>query len=371
MKISYYLTIFFSTYMVVLFSQDCAITVTALDSSRLLLGLPFVKYIVDRDTNGTDIYVEYPTQVKNQSPVKPQIKINVIDSYDSIMIKANGILIEATINTSVYGVNRAWVESVQPTDSGTAVIGIKDGRIRLHTVETYEVIRDRLMNCVDIGGGGSDFIPLASNGLNMDGDTTQLGGTLNQNTTVSMALKQLNFTGNRFNEGLRMDDANDNYLFGTGQLDTEEDAYVNAYRDISGFGRLTFSAYQILIGVPAGNGYHLPNTRPGGNPTSFPTGTRWFPVWDRTGSGTGSNPGWYQVPVTRTASITDTTDVNGDITVTFSSAMPDTTYMVTVTPVATTRYATSVHSISTTGMTINTGAGSGVSVTIIYKVEDY
>jgi hypothetical protein len=221
------------------------------------------------------------------------------------------------------------------------------------------------------GGGGSDFTPLASNGLGMDGDSTELGGTLNRTTTVNLNSKRLYWTGRRFNGGLRMEDDNDFYLFGTGQLDTEEDAYVNAYRDLSGFGRLTLSAYQVLIGVPAGNGYYLPNTRPGGNPTSFPVGTRWFPVWDRTGSGTGSTAGWYQVPVTRSGTFTGTTDVNGDVIITFSSAMPDATYLPVVTPVATTRYATSVHTLGTAGMTVNTGAGSGVSVTILYKVEDF
>lgn len=225
--------------------------------------------------------------------------------------------------------------------------------------------------CCNCGsGGGSDFTPLASNGLNMDGDTTQLGGILNQNTTVNLNSKRLYWTGRRFNGGLRMEDDNDFYLFGTGQEDTEEDAYINAYRDVSGFGRMTLSAYQILIGVPAGNGYYLPSTRPGGNPTSFPAGTRWFPVYDRTGSGTGTTAGWYQVPTTRIGTVTATTDVNGDIPVTFS-AMPDATYLVTsLTPIATTRYAVSAHTLTTTGFTINTGAGSGVSVTIHYQIQD-
>ncbi len=225
--------------------------------------------------------------------------------------------------------------------------------------------------CCNCSGGGGDFTPLASNGLGMDGDSTELGGTLNRTTTVNLNSKRLYWTGRRFNGGLRMEDDNDFYLFGTGQLSTQDDAYVNAYRDGSGFGRLTLSAYQILIGVPAGNGYHLPSTRPGGNPTSFPAGTRWFPVYDRTGTGTGTTAGWYQVPITRSGTFTGTTDVNGDVVVTFSSAMPDASYFATVTPVATTRYATSVHTLGAGGMTINTGAGSGVSVTIQYKVEDF
>lgn len=228
----------------------------------------------------------------------------------------------------------------------------------------------RLGWCCNCSSGG-DFTPYASNGLSMDGDTTELGGILNRNTTVILNQKRLYWTGRRFNGGLRMEDDNDFYLFGTGQLSTSDDAYVNAYRDISGLGRLTLSAHQILIGVPAGNGYNLPNTRPGGNPTSFPAGTRWFPVWDRTGSGTGSSAGWYQVPATRIAQVTGTTDVNGDISVTFSSAMPDASYFVSITPLASTRYATSAHSLTAAGMTINTGAGSGVSVTIQYKVEDF
>ena len=220
------------------------------------------------------------------------------------------------------------------------------------------------------GGGGGDFTPLASNGLNMDGDTTQLGGILNQNTTVALNNKRLYFPGSRLFEGLRMEDDNDFYLFGTGQESTTQDAYLNAYRDVSGFGRLTLSAYQILIGVPAGNGYHLPSTRPGGNPTSFPAGTRWFPVWDRTGSGTGSNPGWYQVPVTRSGTITATTDVNGDIDITFA-AMPDANYFISLMPIAATRYAVSAHTLTTTSFKANTGAGSGVSVTLQYKIEDF
>lgn len=68
---------------------------------------------------------------------------------------------------------------------------------------------------------------------------------------------------------------------------------------------------------------------------------------------------------------TGTTDVNGDITVTLpGSGMPDATYLVLLTPIATTRYAVSAHTISATGFKINTGAGSGVSVTIHYKIED-
>jgi hypothetical protein len=55
--------------------------------------------------------------------------------------------------------------------------------------------------CCNCGGG--DFTPLASNGLGMDGDTTELGGTLNRNTTINLAGKKLVIPGNRFNEGLR------------------------------------------------------------------------------------------------------------------------------------------------------------------------
>lgn len=224
--------------------------------------------------------------------------------------------------------------------------------------------------CCNCSGGGGDFTPLASNGLNMDGDTTQLGGILNQNTTVALNGKKLLFPGSRFQEGLLMEDDLDSYKLGTGFQDTDEDAYAHFYRDISGFGRLTLSAYQILIGVPAGNGYHLPSTRPGGNPTSFPAGTRWFPVWDRTGSGTGTNPGWYQVPVTRSGTITATTDVNGDIDITFA-AMPDANYFISLMPIAATRYAVSAHTLTTTSFKANTGAGSGVSVTLQYKIEDF
>lgn len=224
--------------------------------------------------------------------------------------------------------------------------------------------------CCNCSGGGGDFTPLASNGLNMDGDTTQLGGILNQNTTVALNSKKLLFPGSRFQEGLLMEDDLDSYKLGTGFQDTDEDAYAHFYRDLSGFGRLTLSAYQILIGVPAGNGYHLPSTRPGGNPTSFPAGTRWFPVWDRTGSGTGTNPGWYQVPVTRSGTITATTDVNGDIDITFA-AMPDANYFISLMPIAATRYAVSAHTLTTTSFKANTGAGSGVSVTLQYKIEDF
>lgn len=68
---------------------------------------------------------------------------------------------------------------------------------------------------------------------------------------------------------------------------------------------------------------------------------------------------------------TGTTDVNGDITVTLPGfGMPDATYLITLTPIATTRYAVSAHTITTTSFKINTGAGSGVAVTIHYKIED-
>jgi hypothetical protein len=226
--------------------------------------------------------------------------------------------------------------------------------------------------CCNCGGGsGGDFTPLASNGLNMDGDTTQLGGTLNQITTVAMAAKRLYFSGSRFNEGLRLEDDNDFYLFGTGNGSTSQDAYVNAYRDVSGFGRLTLSGQSVLVGVPAGNGYYLPNTRPGGNPSGFPSGTQWFPVYNQSGTGTGTDAGWYQVPTTRTGTVTATTDVNGDITVTLGSAMNDASYFVAITPISTTRYAVSAHTLTTSSFKVNTGAGSGVSVTIVYKIEDF
>lgn len=68
---------------------------------------------------------------------------------------------------------------------------------------------------------------------------------------------------------------------------------------------------------------------------------------------------------------TGTTDVNGDITVTLpSSGMPDANYLVLLTPIATTRYAVSAHALTTNSFKINTGAGSGVAVTIHYKIED-
>ena len=225
--------------------------------------------------------------------------------------------------------------------------------------------------CNCSGGGSGDFTPLASNGLSMDGDTTELGGTLNRNTTVLLNNKVSNWLGNRFGEGLVMGDNSDFYRLGTGSGSTTEDAYVNPYRDIDGFGRLTLAAYQILVGVPAGNGYRLPNTRPGGSPESYPAGTAWFPIWSRgSGGGTGSDAGWYRIPTTRSGTITATTDVNGDIDVTFS-AMPDANYLIILTPIAATRYAVSAHTLTTTSFKANTGAGSGVSVTLQYKIEDF
>jgi len=69
---------------------------------------------------------------------------------------------------------------------------------------------------------------------------------------------------------------------------------------------------------------------------------------------------------------TGTTDVNGDITVTLPApGMPDATYLVLLTPIATTRYAVSAHTLTTTSFKINTGAGSGVPVTVHYKIEDF
>ena len=224
--------------------------------------------------------------------------------------------------------------------------------------------------CCECSGSG-DFTPLASNGLSMDGDTTQLGGRLNQLTTVELANQRMNFTGNRGGEGVRMNDALDDYIIGTGTAGGTQDGYARFYRDIDGFGRILLQANTVLIGVPAANGYFLPNTRPGGAPESYPNGTSWFPIWSKgSGGGTGSVAGWYRIPTTRIATVTGTTDVNGDVVVTFSEAMPDASYFVSVTPIASTRYATSVHTMTTTGMTINTGAGSGVAVTIQYKLED-
>lgn len=225
--------------------------------------------------------------------------------------------------------------------------------------------------CCNCSGGGGDFTPLASNGLSMDGDTTELGGILNRNTTVLLNNKVSNWLGNRFGEGLVMGDNSDFYRLGTGSGSTTEDAYVNPYRDIDGFGRLTLAAYQILIGVPAGNGYRLPNTRPGGSPESYPAGTAWFPIWSRgSGGGTGSDAGWYRIPTTRSGTITATTDVNGDIDITFA-AMPDASYFISLMPIAATRYAVSAHTLTTTSFKANTGAGSGVSVTLQYKIEDF
>ncbi len=225
--------------------------------------------------------------------------------------------------------------------------------------------------CNCSSGGGSTFTPLASNGLNMDGDTTQLGGTLNQITTVNLAGKKLYFNGDRFGEGIRMQDDINAYFIGTGNGSTFQDAYANFYRDLDGFGRVVLSGQSVLIGVPAANGYYLPNTRPGGNPSSYPSGTQWFPVYNQSGSGTGTDAGWYQVPTTRSGTVTATTDVNGDITVTLGSAMNDASYFVAITPIATTRYSVSAHTLTTSSFKINTGAGSGVSVTIQYKIEDF
>jgi hypothetical protein len=144
---------------------------------------------------------------------------------------------------------------------------------------------------------------------------------------------------------------------------------VNAFRDISGFGRLTLSAFQILIAVPAGNGYHLPSTRPGNNPETFPYYAKWVPTWTRAGSGTGSTAGWEQVPQDRYGSFTGTTDANGDVTITILE-MPDTSYIVTATPESTTRYAISVHAKTVTTFKVNAAASAGTSVTINYQVKD-
>jgi len=57
-----------------------------------------------------------------------------------------------------------------------------------------EIIRLQLVDYVGAGSGGS-FTPLASNGLTMDGDTTELGGTLNANTTINLHGKTLTFDG--------------------------------------------------------------------------------------------------------------------------------------------------------------------------------
>ena len=107
--------------------------------------------------------------------------------------------------------------------------------------------------------------------------------------------------------------------------------------------------------------YRLPAESPYAEYESFPI---W--LWD---TGSGAHVASH-VPGMRGVA-TGTTDVNGDITVTLPGfGMPDATYLISLTPIATTRYAVSAHTISTTSFKINTGAGSGVSVTIHYKIED-
>lgn len=119
----------------------------------------------------------------------------------------------------------------------------------------------------------------------------------------------------------------------------------------------------------------IEGTQPGGSaysyrlPAESPTaGYESFPIW-LWDSGTSEHVANH-VPGLRGVA-TGTTDVNGDITVSLPGlGMPDATYLISLTPIATTRYPVSAHTISTTSFKINTGAGSGVAVTIHYQIQD-
>lgn len=139
---------------------------------------------------------------------------------------------------------------------------------------------------------------------------------------------------------------------------------VQQYIDNSGhFTSYDRKSVRIEGTKPGGSGYsyRLPAESPTAQYESFPV---W--LWD---TGTSAHVAKH-VPGRRGVA-TGTTDVNGDITVTLPGfGMPDASYLISLTPIATTRYPVSAHTISTTSFKINTGAGSGVAVTVHYKIED-
>lgn len=104
-----------------------------------------------------------------------------------------------------------------------------------------------------IRAGGSGSTTLASNGLTMDGDTVQLGGTpLNENTTINIANKNYNVSGDNViiniepdaNQPLKLDYIYQGNNYSTTSLapsSTGTELHVEAGTTVSKYGKLTIS----------------------------------------------------------------------------------------------------------------------------------
>lgn len=356
------------------FSQDCGIRFILFNDDSIVVALPFLQYALWDSGNKCKISVEYPPTFNEKKTgfVKWERQIRVKDSIGYVKAKTGRHFVDFHISGTRYLINKEWIESVEPVAGGdhALIAGRFRGR-KFTSDESYEYIISQLFECPYVSEGDSLEI-CADNGLNIDIGTgcVELGGTLYKNTAVLLNQKRLNFIGRRSGGGLRMSDDIDDYLIGTGTASNVQDSYARFYRDIDGNGRMLLASYTILIGVPAGNGYFLPNERPGGTPETYPANTSWFPIWTKSGSGTGTNASWYRLPTRRIGEFTGTTDANGDVTIS-PGTMPDLTYSIILTPVSTTSYPVSAHTIGTVSFKVNTGLAPGTSVTIKYNLEDY
>lgn len=368
------LSLVFSLYLIAGISQDCGIRFILFNNDSIVVSLPFLQYAIEDVSDKAKIFVEYPPtfNFRKTGYINWERQIRVKDSIGYIMAKAGRNMVQFHITGTRYLINKEWIESVEPIDGGDhALIAGRYRGKKFTSDETYEYIIAQLFEC-PYNAGGDSLEVCADNGLNVDIGTgcVEIGGTMIKNSIVNLNSKSLKFTGNRFGEGLSMDDNIDSYIFGTGNGSTTEDAYIHNYRDVSGFGRMTLAAHQILVGVPAGNGYHLPNTRPGNSPETFPYYAKWYPVWTRSGSGTGSIAGWELIEQDRKGIFTGTVDGSGDALVTIASVMPDASYVVLVTPESSTPYAVSVHTKTDASFKVATGLAPGTSVTLSWRVED-
>jgi hypothetical protein len=357
------------------FSQDCGIRFILLNDDSIVVALPFLQYALWDSGNKCKISVEYPPTFNEKKTgfIKWERQIRVKDSIGYVKLKTGRHFVDFHISGTRYLINKEWIESVEPVAGGdhALIAGRFRGR-KFTSDETYEYIISQLFECPWPNASGDSLEVCADNGLNVDIGTgcVEIGGTMIKNSIVNLNAKSLKFTGNRFGEGLSMDDNISSYILGTGTGSTTEDAYIHNYRDISGFGRMTLAAYQILIGVPAGNGYHLPNTRPGNSPETFPYYAKWYPVWTRSGSGTGSIAGWELIEQDRKGIFTGTVDGSGDALVPIPSVMPDASYVVLVTPESSTPYAVAVHTKTDASFKVATGLPPGTSVILSWRVED-
>jgi len=361
-------------FMVAGYSQDCGIRFILFNNDSIVVALPFLQYAIEDAGNKSKIMVEYPPTFNTRKTgyINWERQIRVKDSINYIYEKTGKNFVEFHISGTRYLVNKAWIESIEPLSGGDhALIAGRFKGKKFTSDETYEYIISQLFECPYLSPGDSLEV-CADNGLNVDigNGCVEIGGTLYKNTNVILAENRMNFIGRRSGGGVRMTDNLDDYLIGTGTASNTDDAYARFYRDIDGNGRILLAGYTVLIGVPAGNGYFLQNERPGSTPETYPSGTAWFPMWTKSGSGTGTTASWYRLPTKRVGVFTGTTDASGNVQV-LPGTMPDDSYMLRLVPVSTTAYAFSVHDITSVGFKINTPFGAGTSVTFKYDLEDY